>query len=86
MIHVVTSATIRALRTRFPRLKALLAREGEIVITDRGRPAYLLRIYNEPPRARVAPVNYFDRLKARQPTPLSRAASRALDTTDRGER
>jgi hypothetical protein len=86
MIHIVTSATVRALRTRFPRLKALLAREGEIVITDRGRPAYLLRVYNEPPPAGVEPVDYFERLKLRQPRPLSRAASRALDATDRGER
>jgi hypothetical protein len=86
MIHIVATATIRALRTRFPHLKALLAREGEIVITDRGRPAYLLRPYTPPPPAVVQPVDYFARLKSRQPRPLSRAASKALDAFDRGER
>ena len=47
--HMAT-ATIRDLRTQFPRLKELIAREGEVIVTDHGRPAFVLRSY-EAPRA-----------------------------------
>jgi antitoxin (DNA-binding transcriptional repressor) of toxin-antitoxin stability system len=79
-------ASIRELRTSFPRVRALLARDGEIVVTDRGRPAYVLRTYSPPPVARPKPIDYFERLKARQPRPISAARSRALDEADRAER
>jgi antitoxin (DNA-binding transcriptional repressor) of toxin-antitoxin stability system len=82
----MATATIRDLRTRFPRLKALIAREGEVLVTDRGRPAYVLRSYSPPSPKRVKPVDYFSRLRSHQPKPLSRARSRALDEADRGER
>ncbi|HEV3191105.1 MAG TPA: hypothetical protein VGY54_11435 [Polyangiaceae bacterium] len=79
-------ATVRDLRTRFLRLKAIIAREGEVLVTDRGRPAYVLRAYTPPAVSRTGPVDYFSRLTARQPKPLSRARSRALDEADRAER
>ena len=82
----MTKATIRDLRTKFPRLKQVLAREGEVLVTDRGRPAYVLRTYSPPPRKNVPAVDYLARLKSRQPRPLSAAASRALDDHERGER
>jgi antitoxin (DNA-binding transcriptional repressor) of toxin-antitoxin stability system len=86
MIHVMTTATIRDLRTRFPKLKAIIAREGEIIVTDRGRPSYVLRSYSAKAPGRPKALDYFARLKARQPRPLSVAASRALDEANRGER
>jgi antitoxin (DNA-binding transcriptional repressor) of toxin-antitoxin stability system len=76
---------IRDLRTKFPRLKELVARDGEVIVTDRGVPAFVLCVYR-PERARPASVDYFDRLKARQPRPLSAAAAKALDEADRAER
>ena len=82
----MTTATVRDLRTKFPKLKAIIAKEGELVVTDHGRPAYVLRAFTAPAPKRPARVDYFARLKARQPRPLSRAASRALDEHDRGER
>jgi antitoxin (DNA-binding transcriptional repressor) of toxin-antitoxin stability system len=82
----MVTATVRDLRTRFPRLKALIAREGELLVTDRGRPAYVLRPYSPPPIKNTKTVDYFSRLRLRQPKPLSRARSRALDEADRGER
>jgi antitoxin (DNA-binding transcriptional repressor) of toxin-antitoxin stability system len=81
----MANATVRDLRTRFPRLKALIEREGEVIVTDRGRPAFVLRPYT-PPLRRSPPVDYFARLRARQPRPLPAASSRALDEADRGER
>jgi prevent-host-death family protein len=82
----MTTASIRDLRTSFPRLRELVAREGEVVVTERGKPAFVLRPYSPAPKAPTKPVDYFARLKARQPRPLSAAASRALDEADRGER
>ena len=80
------TATIRDLRTRFPRVKSLLAREGEVVVTDRGKPAFVLRAYHPPAKRPAKSVDYFSRLKTRQPQPLSAAAARALDEEARGER
>lgn len=71
---------------KFPKLKAIIALEGELIVTDHGRPAYVLRAYTPPRAKRPAPIDYFARLKAKQPRPLSRAASKALDEHDRGER
>jgi antitoxin (DNA-binding transcriptional repressor) of toxin-antitoxin stability system len=82
----MASATIRDLRTRFPYLKTLVARDGEVVVTDRGKPAFVLRPFVSPPKARASRVDYFDRLKKRQPARLSAAAARALDEAARGER
>ena len=86
MIHTMATATVRDLRTRFPRLKQLIAQEGEVIVTDRGRPAYVLRSYSARRPAKRSGVDYFARLVARQPRPLSAAASRALDEANRGDR
>jgi antitoxin (DNA-binding transcriptional repressor) of toxin-antitoxin stability system len=82
----MATATIRDLRTRFPHLKTLVARDGEVIVTDRGEPAYVLRPYQPPPNPVAKKVDYYGRLKQRQPRPLSAAAARALDEADRGER
>ena len=82
----MTRATIRDLRTQFPRLKQVIDREGEILVTERGRPAYVLRAYRAAHRSVVEKVDYLARLKARQPRPLSARASRALDDANRGDR
>ncbi|MBI4703218.1 MAG: type II toxin-antitoxin system Phd/YefM family antitoxin [Deltaproteobacteria bacterium] len=82
----MATATIRDLRTRFPRIKDLIASDGEVIVTDRGRPAYLLRPYAAPSATRAAPVDYYARLAARQSQPLRAAAARALDEADREDR
>ena len=81
----MATATVRALRTKFPHLKELVTRDGEVIVTDRGVPAFVLCAYRRP-KARPARVDYLERLKARQARPLSSAASEALDDADRGER
>jgi antitoxin (DNA-binding transcriptional repressor) of toxin-antitoxin stability system len=80
------SVTIRDLRTRFPRLKALLEREGEVIVTDRGRRAFVLRRYEAPPEEPPPPVDYLARLKRRMPEPIGLAATAALDAANRDER
>lgn len=86
MIHRMATATIRDLRTRFPHLKTLVERDGEVIVTDRGEPAYVLRRYQAPPKHAAKKVDYYGRLREYQPRPLSAAAARALDEADRGER
>jgi prevent-host-death family protein len=85
MIHSMATATIRDLRTHFPRLKELVAQEGEVIVTDRGRPAFVLRSY-EAPRLKPTKIDYYRRLRAHQPHPLSEEVSRALDESNRGDR
>ena len=80
------TASVRDLRTRFPRIKALMDQEGEVIVTDHGRPLYVLKTYGPPARSRQQPVNYWARLRRRQPKSLGAAARRALDETDRGDR
>lgn len=82
----MATVTIRDLRTRFPKLKQLVSREGEVVVTDRGRPAYVLRAITPPKTTKPPRIDYYQRLKLRQPRPLPRSASEALDEANRGDR
>jgi len=80
------TATIRDLRTRFPTIRRMLEQEGQLVITDRGRPVILLQPYHERVARQRTRVDYYARLRRRMPKPLTVAARRALDDADRGER
>jgi antitoxin (DNA-binding transcriptional repressor) of toxin-antitoxin stability system len=80
------TATIRDLRTRFPKIRRMLEQEGQLVVTDRGRPIILLQPYHEHAAPRGAGVDYYGRLRRRMPRPLTAAVRRALDETTRGER
>ena len=79
-------ASVRDLRSRFPRVKALVDQEGEVIVTDHGRPVCVLRPYVPPARSRSGTVDYWARLRQRQPRPLAAKIRRALDDADRGER
>jgi antitoxin (DNA-binding transcriptional repressor) of toxin-antitoxin stability system len=80
------TATIRDLRTRFPKIRRMLEQEGQLVVTDRGRPIILLQPYSERVGRRATRIDYLGRLKRRMPKPLTAFARRALDDADRGER
>jgi len=80
------TATVRDLRTRFPRIKELVAQEGEVLVTDHGRPLLVLRPYVASATKKPVALDYWDRLKRRQPRVLSARARRALAEADRGER
>jgi antitoxin (DNA-binding transcriptional repressor) of toxin-antitoxin stability system len=82
----VTTATIRDLRTRFPSVRKLLEQEGEVVVTDRGRPVIVLQVYRPPVKGKERAVDYLARLKRRMPKPISAAARHGLDEEDRAER
>jgi antitoxin (DNA-binding transcriptional repressor) of toxin-antitoxin stability system len=82
----MATASVRDLRTRFPRVKELVDQEGEVIVTDHGRPVCVLRSYVPPARSRGDVVDYWARLRQRQPRPLPADSRRALDDADRGER
>ena len=80
------TATIRDLRTKFPKVRHMLEQEGQLLITDRGRPVILLQPYNERVAQRGTRIDYYARLRRRMPKPLTAAARRRLHEADRGER
>jgi len=80
------TATVRDLRTRFPEIKKLIDREGEVIVTDHGEPSFVLRRYRPETSKRPAAVDYFARLVGRMPKPMSRKKTKALDDANREER
>ncbi len=68
-------ATIRELRTDFRAVKRRIEEHGEVVITDHGEPAYLLKLLPHKPRESTPPPDYYARLVKRQPKMLSAEAT-----------
>lgn len=86
-LTMAATATIRDLRKRFPQVRKLVELEGEVLVTDQGKPAFRLTPYVAPPRAR-APVakDYVARMRRYQPRPLTAAAAKALHDANRDDR
>ncbi len=82
----MSTATIRELRTSFPKIRDRIEREGEVIITDRGKAAFVLRAYTEKPKKPQPPIDYYARLLSYMPKPMSDAAMKALDEANRGDR
>lgn len=84
---MAATATIRDLRNRFPRIRELVERDGEVVVTDQGTPRYRITLYTAGTRSRVPPAkDYLARLRRHQPRPITAAAARALHEANRGDR
>ena len=81
----MSTATIRELRTSFPKIRARIEREGEVIITDRGKAAFILRAYTEKPKKMKAQPDYYARLLSYMPKPISAEAERRLEA-DRDDR
>jgi antitoxin (DNA-binding transcriptional repressor) of toxin-antitoxin stability system len=81
--------TIRDLRTRFPVVRDVIEREGEVVVTEHGRDAYVLRAVDaialNRAAARPPERDYYARVRGIMPKPLT-AAQRARFDADRDER
>ena len=80
------TASLRELRNGFPEIRRRLEAEGEVLVTDRGKPRYRLTFYEQPPRAKSADVDYWSRLSGYQPRPIPPEQSRKLHDEHRGER
>jgi antitoxin (DNA-binding transcriptional repressor) of toxin-antitoxin stability system len=77
-------ATIRELRTDFRSVKRRIEQNGEVVITDRGEPAYVIKPVPPVRAGKAAPRDYYARLLKRQPKPLSSEATRRFWKEERG--
>ncbi len=91
MYHIMTSfstATVRELRGSFPTVRKLVESEGSVIVSERGRPKYLLKLYTPPPGAKpkAKDKDYLARLKKFQPRPISNTAARTLHEENRGDR
>lgn len=84
--HVMKTASVRQLRTEFPKVRDIIEREGEVVVTERGQAAYVIRPYTAPKKkTKAKPFDYYARLIKRMPKPISPEASRAMEA-DRDDR
>lgn len=77
-------ATIRELRTDFRRVKRRIEEHGEVVITDRGEPAYVIKSLPSPSKKSPPLPDYYSRLLKHQPKPLSAEATRRFWDEERG--
>jgi prevent-host-death family protein len=82
----MSTATVRELRNRFTEVRKRLEAEGEVLVTERGKPRYRLLLYSPPQEASAESFDYWARLKAYQPRPMTKAQSRRLHAENRGER
>ena len=78
--------TIRDLRNHFPKVRKLVETEGEVLLTEKGKPKYRLMLYTPARAKRPPPVDYWARLNSYQPRSMTEAQSRALHQENRGER
>ena len=78
MFHMKTetTATIRELRTDFRAVRRRIEQHGQVVITDRGLPSYVIKALPEESKKPSPLPDYYSRLLKRQPTPLSNEATR----------
>jgi len=87
MYHVMAArTTIRDLRNHFPKVKKLVESEGEVLLTDRGKPKYRLTLYTDPSPLTAAPIDYWARLNSYQSRSMTKTEARELDEENRGDR
>lgn len=86
MFHMVkrNNATIRELRTDFRAVRQRVEQHGQVVITDRGRPSYVITPWRERSNKAAPPPDYYARLLKQQPKPLSKEATRRFWEEERG--
>jgi prevent-host-death family protein len=65
------TVTIRELRTDFRSVKRRVEEYGEVVITDHGKPAYVIKSLPTIPSGTADLPDYYSRLLNRQPKPIS---------------
>jgi antitoxin (DNA-binding transcriptional repressor) of toxin-antitoxin stability system len=78
--------SIRELRTDFRGVKRKMEEHGEVVITDHGDPAYILKPLRKKAAKTSAPPDYYARLLQRQPRSLSEEETERFWEEERGGR
>ena len=81
----MNKASIRQHRTEFPKVRAMIAREGEVVVTERGQATYVIKPYVARKKKKAVKKDYYARLLSYMPKPISAEAARAMEA-DRDDR
>lgn len=83
----MATITIRNLRNHFPKVKDIVESEGEVIVTDNGKPKYKLSLYTAAPSRKTGVAkDYMTRLRRHQARPISATAAKDLHDENRGER
>jgi antitoxin (DNA-binding transcriptional repressor) of toxin-antitoxin stability system len=85
-LSMFATASVRDLRNHFPKVRKLVAAHGEVLLSENGRQRYRLLFHTETPKPTAPPVDYWARLTAYQPKPLTAAQARARHNENRGDR
>jgi len=67
-----------------PKIRHLVETKGEVIVTERGKPRFLLRPYQAPLSKGPPAVDFYERLVARVPKRLAEDQSHATDQLNRG--
>jgi antitoxin (DNA-binding transcriptional repressor) of toxin-antitoxin stability system len=78
--------SIRDLRNHFPKIRRLVESQGEVILTEKGKPRYRLSLYTPEVAGKPRRVDYWARLNSYQPRTLSKSQAHALHDENRGER
>jgi hypothetical protein len=85
--HIMpTTATVRDLRNRFPKVRKLVELEGEVLLSEGGKTKYRLILHTPPAARKPAPVEYWARLTGYQPVAITAAQARSLHEENRADR
>jgi antitoxin (DNA-binding transcriptional repressor) of toxin-antitoxin stability system len=84
---MAAKATIRDLRNRFPTVRRLVESEGQAIVTEKGEPKYRLTLFTAARAMKASSVDYWARLTAYMPQPLTteQAAALRAETVASGE-
>ena len=83
----MATASVRDLRNHFPKIKKIAESEGEVIVTDKGRPQYRLTLFTPARAGKTRPAkDYMARLRRYQHRPISAVAAKSLHDENRGNR
>jgi antitoxin (DNA-binding transcriptional repressor) of toxin-antitoxin stability system len=77
-------ATIRELRTNFRSVKRKIEEYGEITITDRGEPAFLIKSLPKKSKKSPRQIDYYQRLTEYHPKQMSAEETQKFWEDERG--
>ena len=84
--HMKALSSIRDLRNHFPKIRKLVEAEGEVLLTENGKPRYRLTLYTPPADGKPPTIDYWARLNSYQPDGLTEAETRSIHEENRGDR
>jgi antitoxin (DNA-binding transcriptional repressor) of toxin-antitoxin stability system len=83
---MASTTTVRDLRNHFPKVRKLVETEGEVLLTEKGKPRYRLMLYTPPLDKKAPVIDYWARLNSYQPQTMTEAQARAVHEENRGDR